>query len=290
MLTRRSALTSIVSGLLINTDVRSAERVAGPPLWVAEHGPARVYFLGQMPVRADSVWLSSAVQQAFDGSTELWTENPEPAPGPPPAPPVSAGPKLSEVVTPQEMSRLRALLVREGLAANALDSTLLADSYPAVSWLQDHAMGVDYTLIPERVLRTKAKAAGKSVHSEWASMQDAMGFESGLPKDVRRQFDLELFRRGLDEAENLSEGNRRLAEWQVGSLAALDAMDQRNRRLYPILDKLIGADRNKAWTARTASIMARTKSAFVCVGIGHLLGPASIQRYLLKSGVTVRRV
>jgi uncharacterized protein len=188
------------------------------------------------------------------------------------------------------MKRLHAMLVREGLAANALDSTLLADAYPAVSWLQDHALGVDYSVIPERVLRAKAKAAGKSVHSEWASLEDALRFESDLPADVRRQMDLELFRRALDEAESLSQAKRRLAQWQVGNMAALNAMAERNRRLYPLLDKLIGADRNQAWVARTASIMKRTASAFVCVGIGHLLGPASIQSYLVRTGVSVRRI
>ena len=117
-----------------------------------------------------------------------------------------------------------------------------------------------------------------------------MRFESDLPTDVRRQLDLELFRRGLDETENVSEAKRRLAEWQKGDLAALNLMEERNRKLYPNLEKLIGADRNKAWVARTSSIMERTPSAFVCVGIGHLLGPASIQSYLLKGGVNVRRI
>jgi uncharacterized protein len=288
--TRRDTLVAMVAALVMSSDNRATERASGPPLWRARHGSASVYFFGQMPVRADSVWLSPAVQRAFDGSSELWTENPEPPAGPPPAPPVSTGPKLSEVVTPREMTRLRAMLVREGLAANALDTTLLADAYPAISWLQDHALGVDYSVTPERVLRAKAKVAGKAVHSEWVSVEAAMHFESDLPTDVRRQLDLELVRRGLDETENVSEAKRRLAEWQTGDMAALNTMEEHNRKLYPLLDKLIGANRNEAWVARTVSIMERTPSAFVCVGIGHLLGPASIQSCLLKSGVDVRRI
>jgi uncharacterized protein len=288
--TRRDTLAAITAGLVMASVGRAVGRSAGPPLWVAEQGASKVYFFGQMPVRADTVWLSGAVQQAFDGSSELWTENPEPPAGPPPAPPVSTGPKLSEVATPKEMTHLRSMLVREGLAANALDYKLLADAYPAVSWLQDHSVGADFSVFPERVLRARAKASGRPVYSEWASFEAAMRFETDLPADVRRQLDLELFRRGLDETENVSEARRRLSQWQIGEMAALNAMEKRNRKLYPLLDRLIGVDRNRAWVARTSSIMARTQGAFVCVGIGHLLGPASIQSFLTKSGIGVRRI
>ncbi len=48
---------------------------------------------------------------------------------------------------------LRKILVREGLAAKAVDSTLLADAYFADSWLQDYSIGTDFHVIPERVLR-----------------------------------------------------------------------------------------------------------------------------------------
>lgn len=288
-LTRRQALIGMAAGLSMSSLGRAAA-TPGPPLWVAERGSAKVFFFGQMPLPPGSLWLSGPIQQAFDASQELWTENPDPAAGPAPPPPAASGPKLSDSITAAEMARLRALLVREGLAATALDATLLADAYSAVSWLQDHSIGADFNAIPERVLRAKAKTAGKTVHSEWASFADVARFRSDLPAEVRRQLDLQLFRRGLDETEHLCAARQRLAEWLQGDLGALDAMERRTRHRYPLLNRLIGADRNQAWVARTTAIMGRTDRAFVCVGIAHLLGPSSIQSCLQRSGLRVQRL
>lgn len=288
--TRREALAAAAAGLAVGTLGLAAQRTPGPPLWVAERRSAKVFFFGQLPLRTDSVWLSGAIQEAFERSSELWTENPDPAGAAPPPPPAATGPKLSEAITAAEMARLRTLLVREGLAANALDATRLADAYSAVSWLQDHSIGANYNVIPERVLRAKAKAAGKPLHSEWASFADVAQFQNGLPANVRRQLELELFRRGLNETEGVDAARQRLAEWLAGNLRGLNVMEVQNRHNYPLLNRLIGTDRNKAWVARTAAIMGRTDSAFVCVGIGHLLGPSSIQEFLRQGGLTVRRV
>jgi uncharacterized protein YbaP (TraB family) len=243
-----------------------------------------------MVVRKDSVWLSAAVQGAFDACTEFWTENPDPAAGPPPASPAASGPRLIEATTPDEMARLRRLLEQAGLKSNALDDALLSDAYSAVSFLHDQGLGADFESIPERVLRSRAKQAGKVIRSEWASFAAVADFRASLSPAMRAALDLQLFRRGLLEAENPQAARRRLDEWQRGDMQALNDMDVLYRREYPLLMRLIGDERNRAWVARANDIARRTDAAFACQGIGHLLGPRSIQACLQEAGWDVSRV
>jgi uncharacterized protein YbaP (TraB family) len=145
LVTRRRALDLGLAAPLVSPFAWCAQYAPGPPLWVAERGTARVFLFGQMAVRARSPWLSSAIERAFDASTELWTENPDPNQGPSSktVPPPPKGPKLIEVASPQDMARLHAVLVREGMAPSAFDGLALSAAYPAVSELADRAVGAD---------------------------------------------------------------------------------------------------------------------------------------------------
>jgi uncharacterized protein len=289
-LNRRDWLLGAAATWVATSRTLAATEAAGPPLWLAQRGVAKLYLFGQLPVRADSAWQSAQVLRAFDASTEFWTENPDPASGPPPAPKAPTGPRLADSIKPEEMRRLRVLLAREGLKEDALDATPLSDAYSAASYLQDHALAVDYPSIPERVLRVKAKLAGKAVRSEWASPDEIARFRDSMTTDTRIALDLELFRRGLAEAEDVDAARQRLDGWLRGDLRTLNTMEQNQRRRYPLISRLIGADRNKAWVARTADIMQRSAVTFACQGIGHLLGPQSIQAFLQRAGYKVNRL
>jgi uncharacterized protein len=293
VLTRRRALTLGLAAPLASRFAWCAAYAPGPPLWVAERGKARVFLFGQMPVRDTSRWLSSSIDRAFEVSTELWTENPDPTqagPSKAPAPPPPTGPKLIEVASPRDLARLRAVLVREGMPPGALDGLPLAAAYPAVSELADRAVGADYMAIPERVLRTRARKAGKAVHSEWTSFEEVMRYTSDLPPKIRMQLQLEMFRKELDEAADVGAAVKQLDQWLAGDLAGLDALERHDRRAYPVASRLIGTDRNRAWVPRIQSIMDRTDRALICVGLMHLLGPTSIQGFLRAAGFQVDRV
>lgn len=288
--TRRRALSFALAAPLFAPVAWCAQYSPGPPLWVAERGAARVFLFGQMPVRATSQWLSSAIEHAFDVSTELWTENPDPDQGTGskaiPRPPTR--PKLIELASPQDMARLRAVLVREGMAPSAFDGLPLSAAYPAVSELADRAVGADYMAIPERVLRTRARKADKAVHSEWASMQAVMRYTADLPQKTLIELQLEMFRMELDEAADADTALQRLNDWLAGDVADLDAFARSH--VYPVAARIIGSERNKAWVPRIRSMMDRTDRAFVCVGMMHLVGAASVQDFLREGGIRVHRV
>jgi len=243
-----------------------------------------------MPVSAGGSWLSNSLSAAFDASTELWVENPEspPAAMAPGAAPAAPAPKLPEAAEPHALARLHAVLVRNGQPAGAFDSLPLPQVYPALAELGDRQLGVDYTAIPERVLRARAKAAGKSVHSEWTSFAELLPVD--LPPALQSQLDLQNIARTLDEIEDVQAQQRRLAHWLTGDLSDLSAFERHVRVSYLLANRYIGADRNARWVPRIQATMVRTNTAFVCVGVLHLLGPDSIQANLTRTGVPVRRV
>ncbi len=288
--TRRTLLAALAATMSLSVLTVNAAAPSGPPLWLVRRRATRIYFFGQLPLRTDSFWQSAPVMRAFDASSEYWSENPDPTTAAPPAPRTSSGPQLFSVVTTREMERLRALLVREGLKENALDAAQLSAAYSAVSYLQDHALGVDYQVMPEGVLRERARQAGKSLHSEWASFEELVRFRESMTPDTRQALDLELFRRGLEEAEDVEAARRGLEGWLRGDLAALNAMEQRVRERYPLIATLVGSERNRAWVGRTDAIMERSATTFVCQGIGHLLGPQGIPAMLRQAGYEVERV
>lgn len=289
-ISRRNLILDSMAFALASTVAIAAPRIAGPPLWLVRRGTGKVYFFGQMPLRAGSRWQSEQVMSAFDASSEFWTENPDPAAGPPPVPRAASGPKLAALATQDELRRLRALLLREGLKEDALDSAQLSDAYSAVSYLQDHALGVDYEVMPERVLRAKARQLGKPVLSEWKSVDAIIAFRDSMTSETRIALDLELFQRGMSEAEDVDGARRRLDGWLRGDLRELIKLEKAQRSAYPLISRLVGEDRNRAWVSRTAEIMQRTDSAFICQGIGHLLGSASIQTFLQRAGYEVSRL
>jgi uncharacterized protein len=293
-ITRRAVTGLALAGLAVGTiRGRAAERLTTPPLWSVERGSSKVYLFGQMGLPARSVWLTDGVLRAFESSTELWVENPDfpPPPTEPAAlPEQPKGPKFSDAATAHDLKRLRSLLSRAGQPEDAFDALPLSAAYAAVSNLADRAFGVDYTALPERVLKARAKTAEKKVYSEWASVEEISRFMTDLPDDLERTLRLQLVRKTLDETEDVAAAERRLNQWLTGDMEGWNAFDAHLARTCPELHKRIGTDRNKAWVPRIDAMLARTHTAFVCVGVLHLAGTESIQAQLKRGGLAVLRV
>jgi uncharacterized protein len=292
-LTRRDVLGGTLATCLFGGRSQGAQRMPGPPLWVVERAGSKVFLLGQMPVRAGDEWLTPRIQQAFDTSAELWVENPEPpaaAGGPPPVSEAPAGPKLSEVGTARDLERVHAALSKAGMPADSLDALPPSLAYFPIADLADRALGADFAAIPERVLRARAKQASKPVHSEWASFEQVSRFLDDLSGDLRVRIHLQMIARALDELEDTEAAEQRLREWLAGDVRGFEALDRRMRSLYPDARQYLGTRRNIAWVLRIRSMLSRTPAAFVCVGVGHLVGPDSIQAHARKAGLMVRRL
>jgi uncharacterized protein len=290
-MTRREVLGAGLAAALWGSRGTAAQRTAGPPLWIVERGSSRVTLFGQMPVRTGDTWLTSSIQQAFDASTELWVENPEPPTTPVPfAPEVPRGPTLVETASPGDLQRIHAALATAGMPGDSLDRLPPSIAYFPIAQLVDRASGADVAVIPERILRARAKAAGKPVHSEWASFEEVSRFLERLSAEQQVRVHLQMIGRALDELEAPKAGQERLTRWLAGDISGVEALDRRMESRYPDARNQIGIERNKAWVPRIQSMLDRTRAAFVCVGILHLAGPESVQAQASRAGLAVRRV
>ena len=290
-MTRRQILGASLAAPFLGVHRIAAQPAAGPPLWVVERGSARVTLFGQMPVRTADTWLTANIQQAFEASTELWVENPEPPTTPAASPPeLPKGPTLIEVASPNELRRIHAALATAGMPEDSLDRLPPSIAYFAIVQLVDRASGADFDASPERTLRSRAKASGKPVHSEWASFEEVSRFLDRLPAEQQLRVHLQMIGKALDDLADAKARQERLTRWLAGDLSGVEALDRRMERRYPDARKHIATERNKAWVPRIQSMLDRTRAAFVCIGILHLTGPESVQAQVRRAGLSARRL
>ena len=285
---RRTALAGAVAlGACATT--RSSARI-GPPLWRAKRGPNEVILFGQFPIPKGIVWQTREVEQAFMRSTEVWFENPD-------FDPKTAGvamqkraalggPKLGEVISAADRQRLISVLAQANQPPTAFDGMLVWQAYLPLSDIGDRISAMDPASIPERVLKPRAKAEGKAIRSEWASMEEIMEFSAGQTP----QQQLQLISKTLDEIESAEVRRSKAEAWARGDISASIAKDAHFRAAYPDLSARLVTLRNERWASRLQSALEKNTSTFVCVGLGHLIGPDSIQARLERTGVRVERI
>jgi uncharacterized protein len=287
---RRVAVAGLLAaGACATAPPAKAARV-GPPMWRVQSKTAQVVLFGQFPIPKGVNWLTPEVEHAFAASGEVWFENPDFDPRTAGAAmqkrAALGGPKLGEVMSTAEHARLADVLKRAGRPPDAFDEQLVWQVYLSLSDIADTLSGMDPASMPERVLKPRAKAEGKAIRSEWASMEEIMEFSAGQTPEQQ----LQLLSKTLDEAETPEMRRADAEAWARGDISAAVAKDEYFRKAYPGLSARLVTFRNERWVPRVQDMLARRVSAFVCVGLGHLVGPDSIQAHLGKAGLKVERI
>ena len=290
-ISRRQVMLGLLSVSCARASRGSATSIrTGPPLWRVNGGASRVFLFGQMPIPKGIDWLKPEIEAAFDESDEVWFENPDFDPstaGPAIQKRIAlGGPKLGATISEPDRQRLGDALQKAGRPPEALDGQLVWESYLAVSDLVDALSGVDPASLPERLLKPRAKASGKTIHSEWSSMEEIMEFSSEHTLEQQ----LQLIGKTLDEVKSTHEVQRLAEAWASGDISEAEAQDRNFRSRYPELSTRLVSERNREWALRVADMLERNKSTFVCVGLGHLVGPESIQSYVAGRGLKTLRV
>jgi uncharacterized protein len=281
---------TVLGGAVALAAASAAQAQESPRIWAVRTGKGEVFLFGSTPVKARTLWLSDSVRGAFDRSAELWVENPDYDPAEMNAAVrkrvAEGGPTLAQALPTDELSRLHDLVGRAGKAPDAFDAQPVWAAYPSLSGLADEVKKIDPADLPERVLKARAKAQGKAVKTEWASFEEVFRFSSQTPPAVQ----LQLIRKSMDDLEAALSGGGFSNAWAVGNLAPLNARDRRFAEAYPELYARLVVERNAGWVPRIRQMLDAGQPAFVCVGIGHLLGPQSIQAQAEAAGLKVRRL
>ncbi|HZI79929.1 MAG TPA: TraB/GumN family protein [Vicinamibacterales bacterium] len=278
----------VASGALPKAQTRP-----GPALWVAEKLDTRVYLFGQMPVRFDTVWLTPEIEAAFNGSDLVWLENLDNSLITPEV--MSAVGELQKQLTPSadfsvlsvldepHRERLLALLAAEGVSPESLNGRPIPFARQLVTSIQDRKSGADFTKIPEAIFRARAKAAGKPIFTEWRDLPELVRFASDLP-EVQKQ----LVTMALDDLDR--DYPAELSSWLSGALDIQIKSAEARAVRYPDLYLHVNTLRNQAMARRIVDVISNYRQLFVCLGIGHFVGPSSVPAFLGEAGLAVRRV
>ncbi len=292
-MTRRH-FARLTGGLILTGCARrQVDSRRGPALWIAERNNTRAYMFGQMPVLSDTVWLTPEIEAAFDGSDLVWLENLDNSQITPEVM-NAVGELQKQLLPPADFSvlsvldaphrqRLLSVLDAEGVSPESLNGRPIPFARQLVSSIQDRESGADFTKIPEAVFRARAKAAGKPIFTEWRDLLELVRFASDLP-EVQKQ----LVMMALDDLDR--DYPAELASWLSGELDIQIRTAEARALRYPDLYLHVNTLRNQAMARRVIDAMNDYRQLFICLGIGHFVGPHSVPALLRQEGLDVRRV
>lgn len=269
---------------------RSTTSSAGPPLWRAAAGGRTAYLFGHIPLPAGVEWNSPAVAAAFAASSELWVENPEFARDEIEALQGELAGKaripVEALLSGEELARMRRALETSGNDPASLDGVAADDAYQVLSSIAYDAAKADYGNLPDRALREQARERGLSIKTEWANLREVANFIPLAPDPIQAQ----LISMGIDELAGVAQAIERVPAWQHGDIAPFEQLATAFSERYPELYALLSAQRNSRFAERLAAAMTAGGDPFVCVGMLHLVGPASIVSALAERGIASQRV
>lgn len=269
-----------------------------PLLWVAQKDKARVYLFGSIHVmKPGTVWLSPDLQKRFSDASEAWFEvanldDQTAIVQQSQKYMIDPTGKMTEGLTPAEITKLDALLAPYGLSSArmagfrkwAVGMVLSVQQITASGY--NPKTGVDLTLLQQ------ARATGKPVH----------GFET-VDEEMRKLApandaeDIAALRAAIRDSDTAMQDIAGLFDaWAMGDEKRLTGfMVDKMKADEPSMYQRLIVDRDAAWTPQIEQLLNDLNAngggtAFVTVGVGHLVGPDSVVAMLKHDGVDVTTV
>ena len=294
-------------GLAMSTEASSAHRVnSGIPgdtkrqsvLYKVTRAGGTVYLFGTIHVGARSLYpLAPQVIKALGEAREIVLELDTRA-GESFARAVDAhgrygpGEHIRNFIAPETMSRLTAVLHARGITVASmahLKPWLIAN---ILMGLELHTSGYERALGNESILLEHAQAHGTAVtHLESADYQLAL-FDTLSPTMAERYLAESLAE--LSDGTSLRKARATIDAWASGRASELEALipaaAEGDSAMASFTRQVLLGRRNPEMAARIGTIMRDGHTAFVGVGLLHLLGADGLPRLLLQRGYQVERV
>jgi len=266
--------------------------MAEPALWKVEGPHATVYLFGTVHVlKPNTHWRTAKIDTAFNGSNVLYEEIKD-ADDAATAQPLVI--KYGLDVAHPLSSKLDATAKAKLVADASLMGVPAAQFEPMRPWLAgltltvlpvvkagyDPQSGVDITL--------KALAGDQHKPLEaFETMEQQISMFADLPQPLEVEYLLST----LDDVDKgAGEINDLVDAWAAGDTGKLDDLVNGDLKVhYPELYRIVLKERNQAFADRIATLLKGNGVVFVAVGVGHLVGPDSVQADLAKVGYTAVR-
>jgi hypothetical protein len=275
--------------------------LADPTLWVAKANGSTVYMVGTVHLLPpDLNWRTPALEKALNDSSEVWLEIVLPV-GPGDAEEMKRtqqllaslsmapeGERLSSKLTPDEWTRLQAIVAPTHVPAAALDR--MQPWFASVVAAQGVALGVGWSADrgADVVIDREAVASGKVVRG-FETAEKQMRMFAAMPADAQ----LALLRTGLQDGGEAGKAKLQAIarDWASGDdAAAAKYLVTGIKAGSPDLYARMLVARNRAWIPQIEDMLKTPGVRMIAVGDGHLLGPDGLPALLKADGVRVERV
>ncbi|MEX6723329.1 TraB/GumN family protein [Parapedomonas caeni] len=270
-----------------------AATVATPALWVIHDHDTVIFLFGTSHLLPEGLrWFDGPVKAAFDTADTLVLETvmpDDPAAIAPLIRQLGLNPpdrRLTDQLPPKVLTQLETVAGQVGLPMAALDTMRpwLAGTTIAVTSLTQ--LGFDPRHGAEEVLKTQARAAGKTIMGLETPGQQ-FGFFASLPPAEETA----LLAATLNDFGKLrQESGALIDDWARGDVEKVGERLNESMSTTPLLARVLIDDRNARWAEWIAARLAKPGRLFVAVGAGHLAGGKSVQNLLAAKGLTVARL
>lgn len=267
---------------------------AAPSLWKLSDENTTLYLMGTLHnLKQGSHWQSEKINAVIDKIDILYVELDPNTTAKKTAEVLkeySIAPKgktVMELLSGEDKNRLTALMEKLGIPETAFDnqrpwSTLitLEKLYNNQSYVMESGVDTQIT----------AKAREKGVELRWfATIEEQIKGLAFLTSAQEMAWLADFLKRLQDDPNAF---DRILTAYLKGDDATVEKeMVTPLRKTFPAVYKALSVDRNRLWTEQMVKVMEKDEgTVLVAVGIGHLVGPDSLQKMLSEKGYTVNRV
>lgn len=266
---------------------------AAPALWAASDRDSTVYLFGTAHVaRPNSKWRTRELDAALASSTTLWLEVRTDGDRRAAAALIQElgldpSRSLESRLTPALKAKLDAVLAQYGMPASRLSSMKPWLAAVTLAGLPLAKAGLDPKAGADMSLRASAEAEGDRIEG-FETAREQVGHLADLSEDEQLAF----LENVVDRAARGADLPARIADaWESGDVAAIDSiLNSELKAKMPKLYRRLLVDRNRRYAERIEALLAGKEDQLVAVGVGHLVGGDSIQAFLGRKGVKLRRI
>ena len=266
---------------------------SGPARWGVRDEDSTLYLFGTFhALKPDTAWRTKAVDEAFASADEYWFEVANLSDTAELLPIIqqkglSMTRPLSSLLTAEEVASLDKAARTVGMTAAQLDMMRpwFANLNLAVATIT--AAGYKAENGGDQILHKMAEAAGKPIKG-----LETLGQQINFLADMDEESQLQSLRSGLADFERGAEQLDQMVKyWAEGDAEQLDKLLGETTRVEaPVMYEKIFTLRNQNWADQVEQMLARSGTAFIAVGAGHLVGPDSLQVQLERKGIRTERV
>ncbi len=273
---------------------QAAPAPARPALWEVSDPDTTIYLFGTIHMLpANYPWRTPAIEKAISSSDSLYVEtivdqkNPAELRAALTRLGFSAGlPPIADRIDPAKRAMLEAAIAKTGLPRPLFDRMETWAAAFTLLGVQFAELGLQGERGVEQTLRDAFGSAGKPV-GQLETNSEQLGFFDTLPERAQRSL-LE----GAVETPQAVSGDfaEMLRGWANGDVEAIARTFNRDLADSPELREALLRRRNANWTRWIEQRLAQPGTIMIAVGAGHLAGPDSVQAFLQRDGLRIRRV